>query len=34
LSVGDIGITLEMMEQLQGFILHPCIEKSRVRVEG
>ena len=31
---GDIDITLEMMEQLQGFILDPCIERSRVGVEG
>jgi len=28
----DIGITLEMLEQLEIFILHPCMEKSRVRV--
>ena len=27
-----LGLTLEMMEQLEGLILHPCIEKSRVRV--
>ena len=28
----DLELTLEMMEQLPCFTLHPCIEKSRVTV--